>query len=71
MSGDAVERITQLEMLVMHLQHDMEQISATAIAQQQEIRELRATIRRLERGVESLQQPAEVRDVLSEVPPHH
>lgn len=71
MPGDAVERITQLEMLVMHLQHDMEQISATAIAQQQEIRELRATIRRLERGVESLQQPAEVRDVLSEVPPHH
>lgn len=71
MPGDAVERITQLEMLVMHLQHDVEQISATAIAQQQEIRELRATIRRLERGVESLQQPAEVRDVLSEVPPHH
>jgi uncharacterized coiled-coil protein SlyX len=71
MPGDADERITQLEMLVMHLQHDVEQISATAVAQEQEIRELRGTIRRLERGVEALQQPSEPRDILGEVPPHH
>ncbi len=65
------DRIQSLEMLVMHLQHDIEQLNSVILSQHGEIRALRALIERFESQLASALTDPEVRDIEQERPPHY
>lgn len=64
-------RVTELETLVTHLQHDLEQMSNVLLTQKGEIDALTRSVEKLERRLEVLEQPPEERDLLEERPPHY
>lgn len=65
------ERLTKLEMLVMHLEHDVQQMHQVLLAQQAEMARLRELISRLEARVEQAAEGPEIRDPEEERPPHY
>jgi SlyX protein len=65
------DRVQQLEMMLMHLQHDVEQLNAVILSQQNEIRALRALVERFEGRLEDAMRDPEVRDLEAEKPPHY
>lgn len=63
-------RVTELETLVTHLQHDLEQMSNVLLAQKSEIDALARSVEKLQRRLDVLEeQPADA-DPLEERPPH-
>ena len=65
------ERVTTLEMLVMHLQHDLEQLNSVVIEQQVELQTLQRLFGRLEARFDQFDPQPEPRDPLEERPPHY
>lgn len=65
------DRLVALELLVTHLQYDVEQMNVALREQQREIQSLHGLLARLERRVTQLQEPPEIRDPEAERPPHY
>ena len=63
------DRLTQVEMLLSHLQHDVDKLNEALIAQQSQIEDLEQKIVKLTSIVETL--PEEPRDPAEERPPHY
>lgn len=71
-SNDALQsRVTELELMFTHLQHDLQQMSEVIVQQQNEIAQLNESILELTNQVHSLEEPSEVRDPEQERPPHY
>jgi SlyX protein len=66
-----VERLTELEMLVMHLQHDLEQMNEVVLRQQAEIDKLKTTISRLQEDLSGLAEDQDGAGPPLERPPHY
>lgn len=64
-------RVTNLELLLTHLQHDLEQLSQVVFRQQSEIDKLRKELTLLDSRVITLTEGPETRDPLAEKPPHY
>ena len=65
------DRVTELESIVMHLQHDLDQMHAVILTQHADFEQLLRTVHRLdERLLELLAEP-EARDRQQERPPHY
>lgn len=65
------DRLTNAELLLMHLQHDLEQLSQVVFRQQSELDALRNELSRLDSRVVRLSEEPEIRDPLAEKPPHY
>lgn len=68
---DLSERVTTLEMLVMHLQHDLEQLNSVVLRQQTELQSLQRMFGRLEARFDRFEPHEDRRDPLEERPPHY
>lgn len=67
----ADDRLTNVELLLTHLQHDLEQLSQVVFRQQAELDALRKELVLLDSRVVTLTEGPEVRDPLAEKPPHY
>lgn len=67
----ADDRLTNVELLLTHLQHDLEQLSQVVFRQQAELDVLRKELVLLDSRVVTLTEGPEVRDPLAEKPPHY
>lgn len=68
----AEDRLTSVELLLTHLQHDFEQLSQVVFRQQAELAELRKELVLLDTRVVTLStEVPEVRDPQAEKPPHY
>lgn len=65
------ERWEKLESLLMHLQHDCEQLGQVVWRQQAELDALRRELAKLNERLDDLSEEPEVRDPLAERPPHY
>jgi uncharacterized coiled-coil protein SlyX len=63
------ERLTQVESLLSHLQHDIDKLNDALIDQQRQVDELRTLVLKLESAVEQF--PDSPRDPREERPPHY
>jgi SlyX protein len=68
---NADERLTNVELLLTHLQHDLEQLSQVVFRQQSELDALRKELALLDSRVVTLAEGPELRDPLAEKPPHY
>lgn len=68
---ELAERLQSLEMLAMHMQHDIEQLNEVILSQQGEIRGLRALVERFQGQLEDAMREPEIRDLEEERPPHY
>ncbi|MFN8709091.1 MAG: SlyX family protein [Planctomyces sp.] len=64
-------RLTQIETVLAHLQHDVDSLNASLTAQFRRIQELEARFGRLEHELEIRGTDPEKRDPASERPPHY
>ncbi len=64
-------RVTELEILVMHMQADFQKINSVVLDQQREIDALTKSLDRLGSKVDKLGEEPEKRDPLQERPPHY
>ena len=69
--SSADDRLTNVELLLTHLQHDFEQLSQVVFRQQAELDALRKELTRLDSRVVTLSEGSETRDPLDEKPPHY
>lgn len=70
--ANANDRLTSVELLLTHLQHDFEQLSQVVFRQQAELDALRKELVLLDSRVVTLAtEVPEVRDPLAEKPPHY
>lgn len=70
--SNADDRLTSVELLLTHLQHDFEQLSQVVFKQQAELDALRKELVLLDTRVVTLSTEApEVRDPQAEKPPHY
>lgn len=67
----ADDRLTNVELLLTHLQHDFEQLSQVVFKQQAELDALRKELVLLDSRVVTLTEGPEVRDPQAEKPPHY
>ncbi len=67
----ADERILNLESVVAHLQHDLDQLNTVILQQQSEIDGLNETLTRLQSRLEQADARPEERSVEDERPPHY
>ena len=67
----AEDRLTNVELLLTHLQHDFEQLSQVVFRQQAELDALRKELTLLDSRVVTLSDSPEARDPLDEKPPHY
>ncbi|MBM3971912.1 MAG: SlyX family protein [Planctomycetes bacterium] len=68
----ADDRLTSVELLLTHLQHDFEQLSQVVFRQQAELDALRKELALLDTRVVTLStEVPEVRDPQAEKPPHY
>ncbi|HEX6987456.1 MAG TPA: SlyX family protein [Planctomycetaceae bacterium] len=67
----ATDRLTAIESLLMHVQHDLEQIHEAVVGQRRDIDALRRELDRLRGHVERLELGPESRDPKLEKPPHY
>lgn len=65
------DRLTNVELLLTHLQHDFEQLSQVVFRQQSEIDALRKELVLLDSRVVTLTEGPEIRDPQAEKPPHY
>jgi SlyX protein len=65
------ERLTSLEMLITHLQHDLEQLDEAVVGYRKDLESLRKDLERLQGHVERLELGPEARDPKLERPPHY
>jgi SlyX protein len=65
------DRVMNLELLLTHLQHDLEQLSQVVFRQQAELDSLRKELTLLDSRVVTLSEGPETRDPLAEKPPHY
>ena len=65
------DRLTNVELLMTHLQHDFEQLSQVVFRQQAELDGLRKQLVLLDSRVVTLTEGPEVRDPQEEKPPHY
>ncbi len=63
------DRLANIEILLSHLQHDVDKLNEALIAQQAEIREVRRSLQRVESEVDLMGQAPS--DPLDEKPPHY
>lgn len=68
---DSEDRQIRLEMLLAHLQQDVEQINESLTHQLQRMQEMNQRFQRIERELELLQEPMEQRSPEDEKPPHY
>jgi SlyX protein len=66
--GDA-ERLTQVEVLLSHLQHDVDKLNEVLIEQQAQIDVLKQLVRKVESVVDQIPEPP--LDPEQERPPHY
>ena len=64
------QRVMQLELLTMHLQHDLDQMNQALIDQQKELGRLRQILATIDDRVQRLE-PTDKIDPISERPPHY
>ena len=65
------DRIIRLETAVAHLQHDLEQMHQALVSLHAELKGSRDQLGRLERRLQQLGEPPEMRDPGEERPPHY
>ena len=65
------DRVVNLELLLMHVQHDFEQLSQVVFRQQAEIDALKTEVAKLTTRIVTLADNPEVRDPEDEKPPHY
>ena len=65
------EQLTAIESLLMHLQHDLEQLHEALAGQQNDIAALRRTLAGLHGRLEQVETGPEERDPTAEKPPHY
>ncbi len=70
-SDPNADRVTNLEILLTHLQEDFRQLDSAVLDQQQQIDALSKTISRLEVRIDKLSEGPENRDPAGERPPHY
>ncbi len=70
-SNTVADRVTELEMLVTHLQNELQQLSAVVLQQQAEFEQLRQQLLRVEQAFADSTDGGENRDPMSERPPHY
>lgn len=68
-SPDDSDRLATIEILLSHLQHDIDKLNEALISQQAQIDEIRTSISRVESEVEQLAVPPS--DPIDEKPPHY
>ena len=64
-----VDRLTNLESTLMHMQYELEQLSRTVVEQQTEIAMLKGELRKFRSEFDEL--PTAPRDPSAEKPPHY
>ena len=67
----ADDRLTNVELLLTHLQHDFEQLSQVVFRQQAELDTLRKELTTLDSRIGTLSESPEARDPQAEKPPHY
>lgn len=65
------DRVVELELLVTHLQRDLEALNGALVDQQKQIDALERVIARLDDRVKRLDDEDEPRDPVAEKPPHY
>ncbi len=65
------DRLTNVELLLTHLQHDFEQLSQVVFRQQAEIDALKTEVAKLSTRIVTLADNPEARDPQDEKPPHY
>ncbi len=65
------ERLTAIETLLMHMQHELEQLNSALLGQQRDTDALRKDLDRLRGHIERLETAPEARDPKLEKPPHY
>ena len=66
------ERVTQLETLLTHLQHDFQQLNEVVLQQQDRFTAIERQLVRLEQQLRTISEaPTEAIDPLDEKPPHY
>ncbi len=71
MSSDTTTRITELELLVTHLQRDLDALNSVVVEQQKQLDRLGKSLDKLDHQVEDMLDGGESRDLLTEKPPHY
>lgn len=71
MSDSNSDRVTNLEMAVAHLQHDLEQMHQALLSLTADLKGSRDQMARMERKLLQLAEPPENRDPVDERPPHY
>ena len=66
----SLDRFHAIETLLMHVQHDLEQLHEAVLGQRRELDDLRADVQRVRGDVERLEIGSETRDPKLEKPPH-
>jgi uncharacterized coiled-coil protein SlyX len=64
-------RVTELEIRCMQLQHDFDALNGVVLEQQRELLAWRAAFARFETRLQNLSDPEPPRDPLAERPPHY
>lgn len=65
------DRVIELELLVTHLQHDLDALNSVILDQQKQLEALHRLISRLDARVTRLGEDDEPRDPAAERPPHY
>ena len=65
------DRLIRLEMAVAHLQHDLDQMHQALVSLNAELAGNRDQLARLDRRLQQLSEPPEIRDPGAERPPHY
>jgi len=68
---DTEDRLTKIETLLAHLQHDVEQINQSLTHQFERLQKVDQRFKGIERELELMSQPEEERDPEQEKPPHY
>ena len=71
MTDSSDDRLIRLEMAVAHLQHDLEQMHHALVSMNAELSGNREQLARLDRRLQQLAEPPEMRDPGDERPPHY
>ena len=70
-SSPLADRVLELEMLVTHLQRDLETLNSVVLDQQKQLDALRLRISKLDHRLTGLAEGDEPRNLLEERPPHY
>ncbi|WP_417392182.1 SlyX family protein [Gimesia sp.] len=68
---ELVARLTQVESILMHLQHDVEQLNEAVLQQNTSVDSLSKTLKRLDSRLGALEVDDEGPDPVQDKPPHY